>query len=242
VRSTRSWIGRLVGRRDGVQRALVPRWLAALRTQTFTGLATIGLMVFGGLTMLVSGGLTADADLLTTQAVQGVTMPWFGPLMLGVSAFGFFPQSLIIIAAISALFWRAGFRTESRFTLAAAASVGLTEIIKAVVGRPRPNADLVAVVEGVRGHSFPSGHTLFYVTFFGFLGYLAYAHLRPGRLRTAALSVAGIPILLVGPSRIWMGQHWASDVLASYALGLTYLIVLVFLYGRRRLGTVPATA
>jgi undecaprenyl-diphosphatase len=228
--------------REGVRRSLVPRWLAALRTQTFTGLAAIGLMVFGGLTMLVTGGLTADADLLTTQAVQGVSVPWFGPLMLGVSAFGFFPQSLIIIAAISALLWRSGYRTESWFTLGAAASVGLTEVIKTVVGRPRPNADLVAVVDGVSGHSFPSGHTLFYVTFFGFMGYLAYAHLKPGRLRTAVLWVAGVLILLVGPSRIWMGQHWASDVLASYALGLTYLIALVSLYGRRRLGAVPATA
>jgi undecaprenyl-diphosphatase len=92
------------------------------------------------------------------------------------------------------------------------------------------------VIEGATGNSFPSGHTLFYVTSFGFLGYLAYAQLKPGRLRTALLWLTGLLILLVGPSRIWMGHHWASDVLASYALGLTYLVILVQLYGRRRLG------
>lgn len=228
--------------REAARRSLVPRWLAALRTQTFTGLAGIGLMLFGGLTFLVSGGLTADADLVATQTVQGIAAPWFGPLMLGVSAFGFSPQSYIIVAVIAALFWRAGYRTESRFALLAAASALLTELIKAVVGRPRPADDLVSVIEGAAGHSFPSGHTLFYVTFFGFLAYLAYAQLKPGRLRTAVLWVTGVLILLVGPSRIWMGHHWASDVLASYALGLSYLVVLVQVYGRRRLGTANAAS
>jgi undecaprenyl-diphosphatase len=222
--------------REATRRSLVPRWLAALRTQVFTGLAGLGLIAFGGLSILVSGGLTAGADLIATQTVQSIAVPLFGPLMLAVSAFGFPPQSYIVVAIVAALFWRAGYRTESGFALLAAASAILTEVIKSIVGRPRPDVDLVAVVAGAGGHSFPSGHTLFYVTFFGFLAYLAYAQLKPGKLRTAVLWLTGILILLVGPSRIWMGQHWASDVLASYALGLTYLVVLVQVYARRRLG------
>lgn len=228
--------------REAARRSLAPRWLAALRTQTFTGLAVLGLILFGGLTFLVTGGLTADADLVATLTVQGIGLPWFGPLMIGVSLIGFSPQSFALVAATSALFWRAGYRTESGFALAAAASVMLTEAIKWLVGRPRPDADLVSVIAGAGGNSFPSGHTLFYVTFFGFLGYLAYAQLKPGRLRTAVLWVNGLLILLVGPSRIWMGHHWASDVLASYALGLTYLMLLVQLYGRRRLRTPGTTS
>jgi len=228
--------------REATRRSLVPRWLAALRTQAFTGLAAIGLILFGGLAFLVSDGLTAGVDLVATQTVQGIAAPWFGPLMLGVSAFGFPPQSYIIVAAIAGLLWRSGYRTESGFALLAAASAILTEGIKVLVGRPRPGADLVDVIAGAGGNSFPSGHTLFYVTFFGFLAYLAYAQLKPGRLRTAVLWLTGLLILLVGPSRIWMGQHWASDVLASYALGLTYLVVLVQWYGRRRLGLANASA
>ena len=228
--------------REAARRSLVPRWLAAVRTQTFSVLAGIGLILFGGLTFLVTGGLTADADLVTTQTVQGIGVPWFGPLMFGVSLIGFSPQSFALVAATSALFWRAGYRTEAGFALTAAASVILTEVIKQLVGRPRPGADLVSVIAGAGGKSFPSGHTLFYVTFFGFLGYLAYAQLKPGRLRTAVLWLTGLLIVLIGPSRIWMGHHWASDVLASYALGLTYLVVLVQLYGRRRLGTLSAGA
>lgn len=225
------------GLRETARRSLVPRWLAALRTQAFTALAGVGLMVFGGLAALVSGGLTADVDLVATQTVQSVGLPLFGPLMLGISLPGFFPQSFLIVGGLLALFWRSGYRTEMKFALAASGSVLITEVFKRLFARPRPDAELVSVVEGATGNSFPSGHTLFYVTFFGFLAYLAYAQLKPGRLRTAVLLVSGLLILLVGPSRIWMGQHWASDVLASYALGLTYLVGLVWLYGRRRLGT-----
>jgi membrane-associated phospholipid phosphatase len=225
------------GLRETARRSLVPRWLAALRTQTFTALAGVGLMVFGGLAALVTGGMTANLDLAATQTVQGVGLPWFGPLMLGISLPGFFPQSVLLIAGVALLFWRSGYRTETKFALAASASAIITEVVKRIVARPRPDAGLVSVVEGATGHSFPSGHTLFYVTFFGFLAYLAYAQLKPGRLRTAVLWGSGLLILLVGPSRIWMGQHWASDVLASYALGLTYLVGLVWVYGRSRLGT-----
>jgi membrane-associated phospholipid phosphatase len=221
--------------RETARRSLVPRWIAALRTRVFSALAGFGLLVFGGMTMLVTGGLTADADLVATQTVQGIELPLFGPLMVGVSLPGFFPQSLLLIAAVALLFWRAGYRTESRFALVASASVVVTEVVKRIIGRPRPDAELVSVVQGASGHSFPSGHTLFYVTFFGFLAYLAYAQLKRGRLRTVLLWISAVLIVLVGPSRIWMGQHWASDVLASYALGLTYLIGLVWLYGRRRL-------
>ncbi len=221
--------------REATRRSLVPAWLARLRTQVFTGLSAMGLAAFIGLTGLVTTGLTAPLDLAVTQTVQAVALPWFGPLMLAVSALGFPPQNFLIVLAVFALLWIAGYRTEAGFAGAAAGSVVLTETFKRLIGRPRPGADLVAVIEGATGHSFPSGHVLFYVTFLGFVAYLAYAHLKPGRNRTIVLWLTGMLILLIGPSRIWMGQHWVSDVLASYALGLTYLIILVQVYGRRRL-------
>jgi len=221
--------------RETARRSLVPRWLARLHTQAFTGLAAAGLFMFAGLAGLVTSGLTAGLDLAITQTIQGLSLPWFGPLLLGVSLIGFPPQAYLLVAGVAALFWFAGYRTESGFAVAASASAILTETFKVLIARPRPGADLVNVLTGASGNSFPSGHTLFYVTFFGFLAYLAYAQLKPGKLRTTVLLLTGLLIVLIGPSRIWMGQHWASDVMASYALGLTYLVVLVQLYSRRRL-------
>ena len=221
--------------RRSVRAALVPRWLAGLRTQVFTGVAAAALMVFGVLTALVGAGATAEPDLVGTLALQQAEHPWISALMVGVSALGFPPISLYLVLGVGALFWLAGYRVESTFAFFASASGVLTQTIKALVGRPRPEAGLVRVVESVPGHSFPSGHTLFYVTYFGFIGYVSYALLKPGRLRTALIWLSGALILLVGPSRVWLGHHWPSDVLASYALGLAYLIVLVQLYRRVRL-------
>jgi undecaprenyl-diphosphatase len=212
-----------------------PRWLAAVRTRIFAGLAATGLFLFGGLTALVTDGATASADLAMTHAVQGLALPLIGPLMIAVSAFGFPPVSVLIVVAVTAAFWLAGRHVEAGFLLAASGSAVLTQAIKAIVARPRPHADLVNVLAGATGHSFPSGHVLFYVTFFGFLAYIAYALWRRGRLRTVVIWASAVLILLVGPSRVWMGQHWASDVLASYALGMSYLWLLVQAYSRVRL-------
>ena len=220
--------------REAARDAKAPHWLAAYRTRIFAGLAVLALLVFGGLTILVTGGLTNDTDVTVTRAVQSLTIPWVASLMIGVSWIGFPPQALLLVVGVAALFWLSGYRAEAGFAVAAASSTMLTETIKHLVGRPRPSSDLVDVIASASGHSFPSGHVLVYVTFFGFLAYVAYALLRRGLLRTTLLWIFGLLIVLIGPSRIWMGQHWASDALASYTLGFAYLLMLIEIYSRYR--------
>ena len=81
------------------------------------------------------------------------------------------------------------------------------------------------------GSSFPSGHVLTYVGTYGFLSFLVYSARQAaawcaGRCRSALVGMIG----LVGPSRIYQGHHWPTDVAASYMLGLSYLIALMALY------------
>ena len=78
------------------------------------------------------------------------------------------------------------------------------------VGRPRPSQDLVRVVNELSETSFPSGHVVHYVTFYGFLFYIFFTHLRPGRWRALVLDVLALLVLLIGPSRVYMGAHWPS--------------------------------
>jgi undecaprenyl-diphosphatase len=118
--------------------------------------------------------------------------------------------------------------------MVALCGVGLATLVgattKLVVNRPRPDALLVHVIEKLTDTSFPSGHVLFYVTFVGFLWFLCYTLLKPGWKRTLALWAFGAVVALVGLSRIYMGEHWPSDVLGAYLLGSICLVLTIALY------------
>jgi undecaprenyl-diphosphatase len=92
--------------------------------------------------------------------------------------------------------------------------------------------DLRVVAAPLGGSSFPSGHVLTYVGTYGFLAYLAYSLLRPVPVRRVAVGGLVGLIALVGPSRIYQGHHWATDVLASYLLGMSYVALVAAVYRR----------
>jgi membrane-associated phospholipid phosphatase len=106
------------------------------------------------------------------------------------------------------------------------------------VHRPRPLPEQVRVVLApLGGSSFPSGHVLTYVGTYGFLAYLVYTLVRPPEVRwPLSLGLLGL-VAVVGPSRIYQGHHWPTDVAASYLIGIAYLIGLMALHRRVRGGT-----
>ena len=197
-----------------------------------------GVAVFGGLGWLVGSGAAAGLDLAISSAVQEVESAVVAASMRAVSGVGAGPIGLAVLAGGPALLWRVGHPLASRFAaLAALGALMGTRVLKQLWLRPRPSDELVEVIgDSPAGYSFPSGHTLLYVSFFGFLLYWSYTFVRPGRLRRALVWSFGILVGLIGLSRVYLGHHWASDVLASYALGLAWLLILVQLYARARLG------
>jgi undecaprenyl-diphosphatase len=98
--------------------------------------------------------------------------------------------------------------------------------------RPRPLAgtDLRVVAAPLGGTSFPSGHTITYVGTYGWLAYVIHTNVRPRWPRRILVSALAAFIAAVGPSRIYQGHHWPTDVAASYLLGMSYLIGLTSLY------------
>ncbi len=102
--------------------------------------------------------------------------------------------------------------------------------IKLFIQRPRPSSSLVHVLQNVGGYSFPSGHVMFYTAFFGFIWFLAFSLLKPSWLRTLILFILGLLIVLIGASRIYEGEHWASDVLGGYLIASLILVAAVQLY------------
>ena len=82
------------------------------------------------------------------------------------------------------------------------------------------------------GSSFPSGHVLIYAGVYGFLAFLLETLVRPAHLRRIATSFLVGLVAMVGPSRIYLGHHWFTDVVASYLVGTSYLLGLTAIYRR----------
>jgi membrane-associated phospholipid phosphatase len=176
-------------------------------------------------------------DLEITRALQSINSPIFAALMSLISWPGFSPQSFIISALIVAVIYTFGLQWEAITALVAALLPPLVNVIvKEYIRRPRPTVDLVHVFRILESYSFPSGHVMFYVGFFGFLWFLAYTLLKRSWRRTLLLIFLGTLIALVGVSRIYLGQHWPSDVLGAYLLGGLTLVAILQYYrwGKKR--------
>lgn len=205
--------------------------------RTLTRIVYVGgaLGTFITLAWRVRSGRTSTFDETITRTLQTVDNPTFDKVMHTVSWPGFPPQSRVIPWAIPLAMLAAGRPLEAAFQLAGWGTGGISGLVKRIMKRPRPDLDGIRVAEArIGGSSFPSGHVIIYTGVYGFLAYLAHCHIRIGLIRKAIVGGLASMIALVGPSRIYLGHHWFSDVVASYLLGTSYLVMLTGVYQRMR--------
>lgn len=107
------------------------------------------------------------------------------------------------------------------FVLSVVGGAVLNRLLKSVFQRTRPQLD--DPIMTFTGYSFPSGHTITATVLYGCLAALIVAHTRNQSLRITVIGAAGVVIALVGFSRIYLGAHFLSDVLAAMAEGLAWL-------------------
>ncbi len=225
--------------RDLHRGAFNPDRLAITRGGGGVGIAAVCLAVFAVLFAIVRRDRSRALDAAITIKVQRQGNQPFDRLMHVVSWPGFPPQSRVLPPAISASLWLLGFRLEAFFQLLAWGAGGISFTVKRAMKRPRPQASAAdtairVVAANIGGSSFPSGHVLNYIGVYGFLTYLAHTWIRPKRIRRAFMAALMSLLALVGPSRIYLGHHWFTDVTASYMLGTTYLLALVNVYRQVR--------
>jgi len=207
------------------------------RAVLFQVMLVLVVAAFAVLTFLVKTMPTFAIDLQITRAVQSIHFPSFALLMSLVSWPGFSPQDVIITGLIILLIYAFGLRWEAVMALIAAIfTTGINLLVKDLVQRPRPMPNLVNVFAKLPSYSFPSGHVMFYLGFFGFIWFLAFTLLKPTLKRTLLLVFFGIQIVLIGVSRVYLGEHWASDVLGSYLFGSLTMVAIIqsYLLGKRR--------
>ncbi len=110
----------------------------------------------------------------------------------------------------------------------------LNILIKFIIKRPRP-LDINIIIED--GFSFPSGHSMISFAFYGFLMYIVYKNMGKKKISYLLYFIISILILMIGISRIYLGVHYASDVLAGFIVSACYLIVYIVIipkYIKRR--------
>lgn len=98
--------------------------------------------------------------------------------------------------------------------------VVLNLALKAIVQRPRPDGFQLAVESGF---SFPSGHSMAAMAFFGLLIWLVWHYKRDRAMRNLCCAAFAVIIVMIGVSRIYLGVHYASDVLAGFCVSLAWL-------------------
>ena len=203
------------------------------------GLTLVGI-AFAILTYFVRKAEYFPVDLQITRTLQTIHFPVFSETMNVISWPGYSPQSIILTLLIMGMFYFFGFHWESLMSVIAALLVmGTNTLIKVMVHRLRPDSNLVNVVVTLKSYSFPSGHVMFYTGFFGFVWFLVYSLLNKSSLRTLTLTILGVLIVLIGTSRIYLGEHWTSDVVGAYLLGILTLAINIQIYrwGKKRFFT-----
>ncbi|MGH9752466.1 MAG: phosphatase PAP2 family protein [Blastocatellia bacterium] len=177
-------------------------------------------------------------DLRITRFVQRFDDPYFHWLMVAISWPGYLGRQWIVAPCVAAVLLRFRLKIEAAWLLISLGSCWLlVNALKFLIGRPRPTQDMIKVYAPSVTKSFPSGHVTSYMALYGFLFYLVYTLTPPSRLRSALLIVFGALIGLVGISRVYLGAHWASDVLGGYCFGSFWLALIIHFY--RRFGGAP---
>ena len=111
----------------------------------------------------------------------------------------------------------------------ALSSLALMFILKNIFGRPRPDIPLLSEAQGL---SFPSGHALMSVTFYGLLIYILWNTVQKQWMKWTFTILLLLLILAIGFSRIYLRVHYASDVMAGFAVGFLWLVISLWVVRR----------
>jgi len=193
--------------------------------------------VIGFLLLVVFVTLSPAAviDREISEEMQEFQHPLFDGMMNLVSYPGYMPYAPIMVILTAFVFYIRKFKREALFILLTMLSGLVSTIVKWLVNRPRPGSDMVKIALETHQQSFPSGHVMFYVIFFGFMILLMYMLKNVNKwVKIMVCMLSAIMILTIPISRIYLGAHWLTDVIGAFLLGMLCLYVLGFFYLKRQ--------
>jgi undecaprenyl-diphosphatase len=188
---------------------------------------TAGLLAFLLLVDLVQGGRTQSMDesiMLWMRPPGSTPSPMLNEVLRDLTALG--GVVLLTLVTLSVVGYLIIDRKLHAAGLVAAATLGglaLSTVLKHLIDRPRPT--VVELLSAAITSSFPSGHSMMAAVVYFTLAALLCRSLRQRRMKLYVLSIAGLVTLLVGVSRVYVGVHYPTDVLAGWSAGLAWAVI-----------------
>jgi membrane-associated phospholipid phosphatase len=212
----------------------VPRRRALRRLWRAETIYVVALGVFAILAIFAYIDPYFSWDLKVSSAFnwKSFNPPGLFELMRFISVFGNRWTPYALATATAGIFLLFRRRSEAAgLILSTSGSALINSVLKISIARPRPSPDLLPIYHDWATQSFPSGHVTFYVCYFGFLFFVAYALLPVGsNARRLSLIVTGSLVLLIGLSRVYLGAHWPSDTLGAYLWSGVWLAFSLRMY------------
>ena len=198
--------------------------------ELFVFYALVAVSVIG-LTYFVQSYPISGFDLYMTREIQQQSGWGLTFLMKFISSF-YDPVMGTLSVIVAALFFFINHhRREVWFTLAVAIPDLLNLLLKILIHRARPTPEDAKVLLVFTQSSFPSGHVVHYVVFFGFLIAVMIANKYISTFWRFFVGItSAFLIMTVSVSRIYLGAHWATDVLGGYLFGCIFLGIMLKFY------------
>lgn len=193
----------------------------------FAGLlaAIVSLLFFGWLAEGVFENETISFDRTVRNAVHELAHPALTAVMRVITFCG---STVFLIALgtciVAAFYYRRHKRALVLFLLTMLGSTVLLTVLKTAFHRARPEPFFGYALPS--SYSFPSGHSLSSFCFYGILAWLITARMKNRTAKIAVWTFAVALVFLIGLSRIYLGVHYPSDVLAGYATGIVWVVTV----------------
>lgn len=183
----------------------------------------ICLAIFIVLLVNVLNGNIFGFDNSIYNAISSLRSNFMTAFFKGITRFA--DEEPIILIAIICLIVIKNRKIGASIAVNLASSAFFNYLIKELVQRPRPPIEHRMVEES--SFSFPSGHAMTSVAFYGLIIYFVFKNVKDKKVRNTICTVLSLLIFLIGISRIYLGVHYASDVLAGFTFGIVYLVLYI---------------
>ena len=197
-------------------------------------------IIFILMLLLVKTGVVENNDLLVKEIIENVRTKNLNIFFVVITNLGStIPVIVIVLGMVLHILFKNKNKEDSNIkdimfmTITLGVSAGLFVLIKQIIKRPRPEMLDSVIIQG--GYSFPSGHSAVAMTVYLTLMILFGKYIKNIKTRKVINVLCSLIIILIGFSRIYLGVHYLSDIIAGFALGIVSTLTCYrIIYGEKK--------